>query len=126
MVRADQASAGYQIRSSRLAQKTVQHDQGQLCNHQEERKNMGGFRVRSQGETFRHRAAGRAPQRTPQAGWASHCAEKAAAGAIVNELARSTGGASFDDVKKPPALWSAGFLAGRGKVQRFALRFFLT
>src|SRR3954470_1863182 len=75
MVRAVQASASHEVRSSRAAEETLQHDQGRLCDRQEEGQGQRGFRLQGERTAFRARESTRSSQRTSQASWVAYRVE---------------------------------------------------
>src|SRR6476620_9507079 len=75
MVRAVQTSAQHEVRSSWPAQETLQHDQGRLCDRQEEGHGQRGFRFQGERTAVRARESARSSQRTSQASWVPHRVE---------------------------------------------------
>src|SRR3954467_11170893 len=86
MVRTVQASAQHEVRSSWAAQKTLQHDQGRLCDHQEEGQGQRGFRFQGERTAFRARESARSSQRTSQASWVPYRVETKDGGGCLGSL----------------------------------------
>jgi hypothetical protein len=61
-----QARARDEIRSSGIAHQTVQHDQGRVCDHQEEGQSDPAIRFRSQEDALRAGGPARSSQRVPK------------------------------------------------------------
>src|SRR6185436_18830471 len=88
MVRAVQASASHEVRSSWAAQETLQHDQGRLCDRQEEGQGQRGFRFQGERTALRARESARSSQRTSQASWIPYRVETKDGGSCLGSCTR--------------------------------------
>src|SRR4029079_15129717 len=101
MVRAVQASASHEVRSSRAAEETLQHDQGRLCDRQEEGQGQRGFRLQGERTAFSARESTRSSQRTSQASWVAYRVETKDGGGCLGSCLRSaTRSLAYDDPAK--------------------------